>query len=51
MKKKNNPTPSKAELRQQIVESAIASFQIEGISIPPLEAQRLLEKIEARLER
>ncbi|MBX2904772.1 MAG: hypothetical protein KF744_01955 [Taibaiella sp.] len=42
---------SKKEIRLEILESAIASFKIEGIDIPRDAATDIFKKIEVKLEK
>lgn len=46
-----NRNQDKALRRQQILQSILASFKIEGILIPPDVAQAALKKIEVSLEK
>ena len=51
MKTELKKTKDKKTLREDIVTSAIASFQIEGITISKEEAMQTLKKIELILEK
>ncbi|MBB6239754.1 hypothetical protein HDC90_004415 [Pedobacter sp. AK013] len=51
MKIKQDQKQKKASLRVQIMESMLASFKIEGISIPHDSALSALKKIEFSLEK
>ncbi len=48
---KTKPIKDKKEVRKQILESAMASFRIEGINIPKDVAEALLKKVELNLGR
>ena len=51
MKQRVGKTKDKKAVREQIMRSAIASFRIEGITIPRDVALETLKKIEVSLEK
>jgi hypothetical protein len=48
---KGKSARDKKAIRREILDSALASFRIEGIHIPKPKAEEVLKKIEATLER